>query len=222
MQTPKLIIVTILGDLKNGETLQSAEGLYKKYSERTEINKQVELVHCSRAGEASKVKDAVGKGKVAIEANDRVGVYIVSHSYDLQTAVDGKHDMGKVIKKLLEDRATVTNYILDKVCLVVCGAAEGAPELEKELDLTETKEMTLIQRFAMQLCNAGLHPRLAGWTKWITGHESGKKQIIGSTSPQVKFASEATISKEKQKMVYVWNQSGYVRKKLDSWSEKTG
>lgn len=220
MKSAKLFIVAIDGSQGPEEVKRSAKGLYDKYSSRGEVNKQVEVVFLGRNGKVRSGGEfeKLCVGKVEIEKDDVLGMYLVAHCGDLSTAVYD-HNLAEGIKAFLDLRAGGNSYKLDKVCLAVCAAA--TKELEKESPLGGSEEKTLIQQFATLLIKAGMTPRLAGWTASLTVDPSGKKKIIGSRKPIEMFVTDSPISKEKQKMVYVYDESaGYVRKDLASWTDK--
>ncbi|MFC3651285.1 hypothetical protein ACFONN_07005 [Dyella humi] len=224
MRTPKLLIVAIRGNRGVDEVNRSANGIYNKYSNRTEFNKQVELAYLSRSGN---LVEGEGKGALDLNEGDVLGMYIVAHSGDLQTAIYD-HDFVSAFKtKILDVKSNGVNYTLDKLCLVVCNTAKGAEDI-----LTNSHEGVLIFRFAKLLQSAGLKPRLAGWSGLVTADEesgyanstqrgTGKKQIISSRNFQWGYASEMPRSKAEQKMVYVWDdEAGYVKRDLRSWTDK--
>jgi hypothetical protein len=215
MRSAKLFIVAIDGKQGPLEVQTSATGLYTKYSARQDVNKEVEVVYLSRNGT---VRDNMGCGKVNIADGDTLGMYVVAHCGDFSTAV-WDHNLAVGIKKFLDTRAAAAPYKLDKCCLVVCNGAKDPPELSKPL--SEGGEAALIRQFAKLLSDAGLKPRLAGWTGYVTVDPGGKKKIISSSTIKEGFASDMSISRAKQKMVYVWeDSSGYVRKDFEAWSDK--
>jgi hypothetical protein len=214
MRTPKLLIVAIDGVQGPKEVETGADGLYKKYSARNGFNKEVQLVFLGRSGKL--VKTDLGKGVLTLEEGDKLGIYIVAHCGDLNTAIY-QHDLVANIKtKVLDVKAGNAKYTLDKVCLVVCNSAKDATPV-----LSEGEEGVLMVKFAMLLKNAGLQPRLAGWTGFVTLDDTGKKRILSSANLKEGYASDMSKSREKQKMVYVYDADlGYVRKDLSSWTDK--
>jgi len=220
MKTAKLFIVAIDGSQGPLEVQTGARGLYDKYSARAGVNKEVEVVYMGRGGDVRSGEkfDKLSVGKVQIEKDDVVGMYLVAHCGDLTTAVFD-HDLAAALKKLLDGRANGNAYKLDKVCMVVCKAATKQLKMDERLD--ENEEKTLIQRFASLLIKAGLKPRLAGWNGFVTVHPNGKKRILSSTNLVEGFASEMSKSREKQKMVYVYEEgSGYLRRDYPTWTDK--
>lgn len=216
MQTPKLFIIAIHGTHGTQEVRTSADGLYSKYSARKDVNREVEIVFLSRAGVVCAQMGS--ETKVTIKEGDIVGVYLVAHSGDMSTAVH-QHDLAVGIKAVLDKSANGCRYKLDKVCLLVCTAAEKPPEMNHLMN--ESGESTLIQLFAKQLIGAGLTPRLAGWTGFVTVAADGRKQILSSTNLKLGNASDMNISRAKQKMCYVYdNDIGYVRKELSTWTDR--
>jgi hypothetical protein len=216
MQNEKLLIVAIRGANGMPELEKGAEGLYNKYSGRTTINKEVEMVYVTSNGEISS-----RKGKLTLAEGDKLGMYVVSHCHDFGESIcDNNNLVTNVKKNILDEKNKDGNYILDKVGLVVCIAAKLTNKTGPEV-LNDENEKIMISRFAKLLLAAGLHPRLTGWIGYVTVDETGKKRIIGSSNLKEDYASEMSVSKEKQKMVYVWESStGYVRKDFKSWTDK--
>ncbi|GGF44411.1 hypothetical protein GCM10011611_58540 [Aliidongia dinghuensis] len=214
MRTPKLLIIAIRGVHGTAEVDLGANGIYTKYSNRKDINKEVQLIYMSRSGS---IVSGIGVGDMTIEEGDRLGIYIVAHSGDLNTAIFDGHDLVSSFKtKILDQKSGDVQYNLDKICLVVCTSASNAKEI-----LSDSAEGVMIARFAKLLVNVGLTPRLAGWTKFVTVDESGKKKILHNTNFSQIYASEWPKTNATQKMVYVWDgDKGYVKKELADWTDK--
>jgi hypothetical protein len=216
MQTPKLLIVAIRGVHGIDEVDIGAKGMFDKYSSRTLPNgskQQVALVYLSRSG--NEVEKEKCLGKLELSDGDTLGVYIVAHSGDMNTAIYD-HDLVANIKRKFLDKKD-TQYKLDKVCLAVCTGAKDAEET-----LCESHQGVLIAKFAELLARHNLRPRLAGWTGFVTADQTGKKRILSSTNLKNDYVSNLTKSRSIQKLVYVYdNEKGYVRKALSDWTDKT-